>query len=156
MATIIDYNILDKIVSKHDKAYRWPQSTCLHPAIELLRYVQGGDIPLDPMLNGSEADAGQTIIRIYGCSWFKFVEHYLIKHEYGYTIPTTDLQCGDIVEFESDRIKAVGPWGEIIRNPVCLVANEETLFLRGFGGVTPLPIRFVRIVNAARLKGVVV
>ena len=155
MATIIDYRTLNEIVSKHDRHYQWPKSTCLHPALELLRYVHGKDVPIDPILGGTEEDAGQTIIRIYGCSWFKFVEHYLIKNDYGHTIPTKDLQTGDIVEFSSDRIKAVGPWGDLIRNPVCLVADKDTLFLRGFGGITPLPIRFVRIVNAARIKGVI-
>ena len=92
------------------------------------------------------------IVRIYGSSWFKWAEHYLIQHDYGYTIPPSEIDSGDIIEISSDRIKAVGPVGHLIPRPVAIVADKDTLFLRGFGGVRPLPIKWIKVVNAARFR----
>ena len=155
MATIIrylDYETINRLMKPHDRAYRWPDRTCIHPIKDLLEYVRGKAVPIDPIAKMSEEEAGWLIVRIYGGSWFKWAEHYLIQHNYGYKIPVSKIESGDIVEFSSDRIKAVGPVGDLIRNPVAIVADKDTLFLRGFGGVTPLPVRFVKVVNAARFR----
>ena len=146
----IDYETVNRLMKPHNRAYKWPTRTCLHPAIDLLEYIRGKNVPLDPILDLSETEAGWLIVRLYGGSWFKFVEHYLIKHDYGHTIPVSEIESGDIVEFSSDRIKAVGPVGHLIKNPVAIVGDKDTLFLRGFGGISQLPTRFVKIVNAAR------
>lgn len=156
MATIMDYHTLDKLMAPHDRRYSWPDSTCLHPALDMLEYIRLETIELEPILKMSEEAANEIVVYDYGASWFSFILEKIVERGYGYEIGLDGLQCGDLVEVTSDRIKPVGCANKKITNFIALVANSETLFLRGWCGVTPLPVECVKVLRALRFNGVLV
>lgn len=149
----LTYDYINNIVSKHDTRYQWPDRTCLHPAFDLLKSVLGSE-PNDSyktLLNWTEEEAGAFIIDMFHASWLLWVIQYLEDNGYGKQSDIADLQPGDIIEFESDRLKPIGPNKTEIVNCIGIVANSDVFFMRALTGVYWVPLNRVNIKLAARI-----
>ena len=133
-----------------DKPYSWPDSTCLHPAMALYEYINGSPLPNNAIFDLPEAKASQLVKRRYNNSWLEYIADYLERNGGGRRVATEKLECGDVVEFDCDRIKVCGRvW---TCNPVGIVADTQTLFMRGQSGVHPIPRAITHPIMAVRLE----
>ena len=69
---------------------------------------------------------------------------YLKAHGYGHEIDADDVQCGDIVEFNSPQIQ------EPTFN-IGVVASSDWLYFRGMRTILPLPLAHAKILLAGRI-----
>ena len=148
----LNYETLNNIMAKYDTPFSWPESTCLHPAIDLVKMLVDPSPVLDPILSLSEARATARILKYYNGSWMNLILEYLGRTEYGRPVKQSQAQCGDIVELDAGNLPIETTISPHIKHPVGILANTDISFVRGAKGTIAVPMQCVRVIKAARIE----
>lgn len=145
----LTFEKLSELMESHDAPFRWPDRSCLHPVLDLIEYIHGCEVPKEDyahILRWSEDRAKAWLDNHHSGSWLWCLIEYLERCGLGHRINVVDAEVGDLIEFRSRILKVEGT-----ERIIGIKADAETLFVRTYGGVFPLPIRIASPLLAARI-----
>lgn len=144
MATVSDMVL--KAIEANAVPYRWPERSCVQPAIDFISQVRGA-VSLPSQFAMGEARAMKDASRRFG-SWERAAMCWLEVEAEADPVEG-ELQTGDILYFRCAELDA--PLEGFAH--VGLVAPSGWIYARGRDTMLPLPPDKVRILHHYRLRG---
>ena len=151
----LTYAEIEELMKPHDTRYRWPDRTCLHPILDLIRHIIGEEPPsryYESVLNWSESKANEWVTKHHKASWLWCVIDYLESHNIGHRIDVEEARSGDLIEFTSMIMRPVSSIGSDVDGIIGFQVNDSTLFLRASAGIIPISKRLTQPRLAARIE----